>query len=198
MLDLLDYRRRVGELYAYIRAHGPSAETHLKWRVERDQLFANHAQSPLDALQKAQFKGLIYYDYDPRFRVEAQLQSIEPKELEGDLGEDGLIRYRRIGRIHFNLPTGDGSLDVYWILGYGGGVFLPFGDTTNKNTTYGAGRYLYDTIKGADLGTRDYTMMLDFNFAYHPSCAYNPRWVCPLPRPENFLKFPVPVGERLS
>jgi uncharacterized protein (DUF1684 family) len=88
-------------------------------------------------------------------------------------------------------------LSLFWINGYGGGLFLPFGDTTNRQTTYGAGRYLYDTIKGADLGTSRTEVVLDFNFAYSPSCAYNPRWVCPLAPPENRLPFPVPAGEMI-
>ena len=88
-------------------------------------------------------------------------------------------------------------MSLFWIMGYGGGVFLSFGDTTNRDTTYGAGRYLYDTIKGADLGTTQDEMMLDFNYAYNPSCSYNPRWVCPLAPRENRLTFPIPVGEKV-
>jgi uncharacterized protein (DUF1684 family) len=82
-------------------------------------------------------------------------------------------------------------------MGYGGGVFLPFRDATNNRQTYGGGRYLYDTIKGADLGTAQGGIVLDFNYAYHPSCYYNPRWVCPLAPPQNILDFPVTAGEML-
>jgi uncharacterized protein (DUF1684 family) len=117
---------------------------------------------------------------------------------EGDLGEDGQIRFRRIARLAFELPTGSGTLHLYWIEGYGGGLFLPFRDATCGDTTYGGGRYLYDTIKGADLGATPSEILLDFNFAYHPSCAYNPRWVCPLAPPENRLEIAIPVGERLT
>ena len=80
--------------------------------------------------------------------------------------------------------------------GYGGGLFLPFLDETNTNETYGGGRYLYDTIKGADLGTNGSTLVLDFNFAYNPSCAYDDRWTCPLAPRENRLSFPVQAGEK--
>jgi uncharacterized protein (DUF1684 family) len=198
MLTLLDYRRRVSDLYAAIRMAGLSAETHAKWQMERDWLFANHPQSPLDEEQKSRFSGLQYYPYNPQFRVQARLQPVPTFLFEGDLGDDGLIRYQRIGRVDFTVPTGSGSLNVYWIVGYGGGLFLPFGDATNKTTTYGAGRYLYDTIKGADLGAQGDIINLDFNFAYHPSCAYNPHWVCPLAPAENRLSFPIPVGEMLA
>jgi len=115
----------------------------------------------------------------------------------GEIGDDGRIAYKRFAQVMFRLPTGTGTLGLFWILGYGGGVFLPFGDQTNGITTYGAGRYLVDTIKGADLGTTANEIVLDFNFAYHPSCAYDVRWVCPLAPPENKLPFPVNAGEQL-
>ena len=90
-----------------------------------------------------------------------------------------------------------GELTFYWLLGYGGGVFLPFADATSGRDTYGAGRYLLDTIKGADLGsTPEGLTVLDFNFAYNPSCAYSPRYVCPLAPPANRLPMPVTAGER--
>ena len=76
------------------------------------------------------------------------------------------------------------SLEVHWLTGYGGGVFLPFRDATSGKETYGGGRYVLDTVKGADLGEQDARLVLDFNFAYNPSCCYDPRWVCPLARPE--------------
>jgi hypothetical protein len=152
----------------------------------------------LDAAQKAAFGGLRYYAYDNLYRVSAPLNTkVEPYTLDIELGDDGYFRCIRFGQVSFTLPTGAGTLNVYWINGYGGGVFLPFGDTTNRQTTYGAGRYLYDTIKGADLGATFDTITLDFNYAYNPSCSYNPRWVCPLAPPENRLLFPIPAGEML-
>jgi uncharacterized protein (DUF1684 family) len=83
---------------------------------------------------------------------------------------------------------------------YSGGFFLPSRDATNGRTTYGAGRYMLDTAKGADLGSDPArgTLVLDSNFAYHPSCAFDPRWSCPLAPVENRLDVPVEVGERLS
>jgi uncharacterized protein (DUF1684 family) len=90
-----------------------------------------------------------------------------------------------------------GELTIYWLGGYGGGLFLPFGDATNGTTTYGGGRYLLDSIKGADLGqVEDGRMILDFNFAYNPSCAYSPRWSCPLAPARNKLPGGVMAGEK--
>jgi uncharacterized protein (DUF1684 family) len=198
-LDLLDYRRRVAELYQFLRECGtdaPQAFTH--FRQVRDDLFLTHPQSPLDDDQKPSFAGLHYYDYDPAFRVVARVDTdVEAMDYELELGDDGPLRIRQFGQVSFELPTGPGALALFWIMGYGGGVFLPFRDATNGRETFGGGRYLYDTIKGADLGMADWGIVLDFNYAYHPSCYYNPRWVCPLAPPQNTLHFPVTAGEML-
>ena len=197
MLDLLDYRRRVAEMYRVVREANGDPEICAWFRRQRDELFRTHPQSALDDTQKAAFAGLSYHDYDPAYRVVAAVDfNAEPHVLHVELGEDGRFDYRRFGQVTFTLPTGSGRLSLFWITGYGGGLFLPFGDATNCETTYGAGRYLYDTIKGADLGATLTEIMLDFNYAYNPSCAYNPRWVCPLAPPENRLPFPIPVGEK--
>ena len=84
-------------------------------------------------------------------------------------------------------PLGDARLPVLWVEGYGNGLFLPFRDATNGDRTYGAGRYLLDTVKGADQGgdAATGTLTLDFNLAFHPSCAHDPRWVCPLAPPAS-------------
>jgi uncharacterized protein (DUF1684 family) len=197
MLDLLDYRRHVGEMYRAVRQAQGDPAACITFRQGRDELFRSHRQSALDAGQKAAFSGLPYYDYDPAYRVMARVETdVQPDILDVELGEDGHFQMRRFGQVRFTLPGGTGQLSLFWITGYGGGLFLPFGDSTNRRTTYGAGRYLYDTIKGADLGATRDTIALDFNYAYNPSCAYNPRWVCPLAPPENRLAFPVPAGEQ--
>jgi uncharacterized protein (DUF1684 family) len=96
------------------------------------------------------------------------------------------------------LPGGPVRLPVLQLHDYAGGIFLPFGDATNGGATYAAGRYLLDTAKGADLGvTGDGELVLDFNFAYQPSCAFDPRWACPLAPPESRLPIAVEAGERL-
>jgi uncharacterized protein (DUF1684 family) len=200
MLDLLDYRRRVAEIYRVIREGGTDCpQSFAHFCRERDRLFGTHPQSPLDDRQKVAFQGLRYYEYDPSFRVIARVDTaVEPGRYELDLGDDGLCTLRQFGQVSFELPTGTGSLGLFWIAGYGGGAFLPFRDATNGQETYGGGRYLYDTIKGADLGAVGDQIVLDFNYAYHPSCHYNPRWVCPLAPPQNHLDFPIPAGEMVS
>ncbi len=197
MLDLLDYRRRVARTYRVVRELGTDApEAYAQFQRERDELFATHSQSPLDAERKATFQGLRYFDYDPAFRVVARVDTgVEPIRYELDLHEDGLVTLVQFGQVSFQIPTGSGTLGLFWVAGYGGGLFLPFRDTTNGMRTYGGGRYLYDTIKGADLGATLDELVLDFNYAYQPSCHYDPRWVCPLAPPQNRLGFPIPVGE---
>lgn len=199
MLDLYDYRLRVFALYATIRELGSNnPAAHAAFKTARDDLFANHSQSALSAPQRENFKGLRYYDYNPAYRVVATVETdVEPDAYEIDAGHDGTVTIRQIGYVHFDLPTGAGSLGVFWIEGYGGGIFLPFRDSTNSATTYGGGRYLYDTIKGADLGIVNQTMVLDFNYAYHPSCYYDERWVCPLAPMQNRMAFPIKAGEML-
>jgi len=196
-LELLDFRRRVAEAYAaYRHAHDPEQATRV-FRLFRDKLFGSHPESALDSDQKQGFRGLPSYPYDPGFRILAELRPTpNPGFLSLSLGDDGEATLRKVGMVEVALPTGTGTLDVFWIEGYGGGIFLPFGDATNGKSTYGGGRYLLDTIKGADLGSIGNGLVLDFNMAYNPSCAYNPRWVCPLAPPGNRFPFAVPVGEK--
>lgn len=197
MLDLLDYRRQVNELYGRIRRAEDVVSAWQQFRETRDALFRSHPESPLDSDTKSRFDHLEYYGYDPSYRVTAPINpDVEPFDITYDLGSDGRFHCTRFGQVNFTLPTGDAVLNLYWINGYGGGLFLPFGDATNRQTTYGGGRYLYDTIKGADMGSQNRELVLDFNFAYNPSCAYNPRWTCPLAPPGNRLTVPVLAGER--
>jgi uncharacterized protein (DUF1684 family) len=196
--ELLDYRRSVAELYGRLRRTELSqTERCQAFRRERDLLFSNHPQSPLSPEQRAVFTGLCYYPYDPAWRFLLPVDTdIERTITEMELQDDGPVRMQRFGQIHFDVEGQSVSLALYWILGYGGGVFLPFRDLTNQHTTYGGGRYLLDTIKHADPGQVDSQLLVDFNYAYNPSCAYNPRWHCPLAPQENWLPVAIPAGEQ--
>jgi uncharacterized protein (DUF1684 family) len=195
--ELVDYRRSVSDLYGIARNKKlEPADRLTKFRRKRDRLFATHSQSALSPEQKLDFTGLKYFNYDPGYRLLAPFDSrVEPGTLEMELPEEGIIHLLRIGRIHFTLDNQMLSLTLFWIQGYGGGIFLPFRDQTNNHETYGGGRYLLDTIKLADLGNEEDKLVIDFNYAYNPSCTYNPRWVCPLAPPENWLPVRVPAGE---
>jgi uncharacterized protein len=195
---LLDYRRSVAALYARVRQLGlDAAESCQRFRQERDALFRSHPQSALSNKQKADFQGLRYYDCNPAFRFLLPIDpDVAPEVLEVELEHDGLLRMRRFGKVYLTIAGQAVSLSLFWLLGYGGGVFLPFRDTTNGDTTYGGGRYVLDTIKHADLGQMGERLVIDFNYAYNPSCAYNSRWVCPLAPAENRLPIAIPAGEQ--
>lgn len=197
-LDLLDWRRRIHLLYAEVRASADPRSAFDRWRAVRDELFRNHPCSPIAVPDRARFAGLAYYDHDPAARVVGRIEPAAPEHLEigGSAGES--FGFTRVGRVGFALHGRQLWLDVFWMDGYAGGLFLPFRDETAGAETYGAGRYLLDTVKGADLGHRDDELVLDFNLAYAPSCAYDPRWACPLAPPGNRLPVPVRAGERTA
>jgi uncharacterized protein len=196
-LALTDWRREVSELYTQVRAGRDDRAAWELWRRTRDRLFAEHPQSPLDADRRSAFGGLAYHRYDAAARVTAEIVPAEPGELELQTSTGAPYRFRRVGIARFALAGVDLGLPLYWLEGYGGGLFLPFADATSGRTTYGAGRYLIDTVKGADLGADDGRLVLDFNFAYNPSCAYDPKWTCPLAPPANRLPVEVRAGERV-
>ena len=195
-LDLWDYRRRVHDQYRQVRERGPGPESWARWVADRDELFAGHSQSPIE--DRSRFKGLPYSPYDPVWRTTGRfIPSDDETAVVGHSGE-GTTRFARIGVVEFEVAGNQGRLEVLWLDAYGGGLFLPFRDASNGVSTYGGGRYLLDTVKGADLGHTGDEITLDFNFAYHPSCVHSSRWSCPLAPPANRLPFPVEAGERLA
>ena len=195
-LTLLDWKRRVFALYADVRADPEPERAWRRWREVRDELFREHPQSPLTDDARANFNGLPYFDYDPAARVIAAVEPAPSERREIATSGEHPYAFTRFARAAFELGRVDHSLDLYWLKGYGGGIFLSFADATSGNETYGACRYLLDTVKGADLGEQNGKLVLDFNFAYNPSCSYDPRWVCPLAPPGNRLPAPVRAGER--
>ena len=191
LLDLADFRERVVALYR----DGPQdgEEGALDWRRRREELFAGHPESPLAAQPGT---APSYFPYEAGAVVETRLEPAEGGIEVDTGGEDGVVRYARIGR----LGTPFGELTLFWTVGYGGGLFLPVRDATAGQESYGGGRYLADTIKGTfGHGVRLHpskgAVTLDFNYLYNPSCAYDSRWLCPLAPPENRLDEPIRAGE---
>ncbi len=197
-VDLLDWRRRVTEIYAVVRAADDPEQAWLAWRTERDSLVRTHSQTPLDEEVRQRFAGLDYFDYDPTMRVEIGLEPIADGRSEKlYAGHDGTVTLDPFARTVGLGGRFGTELTLYWMRAYGGGVFLPFLDGTSGGMTYAGGRYLFDTIKGADPGLNaNGPTVLDFNFAYNPSCAYSDRWVCPLAPIGNRLPDPVWAGEK--
>ena len=195
-LHLADWRREIAELYASVRAADSPRAAWQLGRDKRDELFRTHPQTPLPAEACAPFAGLDYFDYDERLRVVAQLEQVEGERYSVPTSSGEPMVFERFARLHFAVQGQDLTLDAYWLAVYGGGIFVPFRDGTSGVTTYGAGRYLWDSIKGADLGVKDGGIVLDFNFAYNPSCSYDDRWACPLAPPANHLPIEVQAGEK--
>ena len=191
-LTLLDWRRRVAALYAEVRRTPEPRAAHRIWRAGRDHLLATHPESPVPVAVRARFTGVEVAPYDPALRFEVEVDvDVTPTRIEVPTATDGVVPFERVGTLH--LPLGD--LDVWWLASYGGGIFVPVKDALAGTLTYGGGRYLLDTVKGADLGGEDQHLVVDLNFAYNPSCAYDPAWSCPLAPPGNVLAVPLPVGE---
>ena len=203
-LTLADWRRRISTLYVEVRAMAATdpAVALAHWRAAREWLFREHPQSPVPAADRADFRAR-HFDHDPSLRFVVPVEpapAADPgtRARAAEQRFDSLIPARR-GR-PAAVPDGEQRLSVFWLAGYAGGLFIPFRDATNGHETYGAGRYLVDAAKSADLGADESTgdLILDFNFATQPSCAFDPRWACPLAPPENRLDVEVRAGERLA
>ena len=193
-LQLSDWRRRVAALYAQVRDAADPETGHRLWRTGRDELFSTHPQSPLEPHDPLRSSGLPYWPYDPALRLTVELRPAESAHLDIPTANDGIIGMDRVAQVAMLGRT----VDVWWLAQYGGGLFVPLRDATAGTDSYGGGRYLLDTAKGADLGTDSGALVLDLNFAYHPSCRYNPRWECPLAPAGNRVDIAVRAGERLA
>ncbi|TDD62910.1 DUF1684 domain-containing protein [Kribbella antibiotica] len=192
-LETADWRRHVFALYEAVRSTADPAQAHKLWQTGRDELLKTHPASPVE--ERSSYKGPEIGAYRPDLRFDVAIDNdVEPVRWEVPSATDGVIPFSRVGVVH--LPD-IGDLDVWWLESYGGGLFVPVKDALAGKRTYGGGRYLIDTVKGADLGGdyRDGRLVIDLNFAYNPSCAYSPRWTCPLAPKTNTVIVPLPVGE---
>jgi hypothetical protein len=203
---LADWRRQVAALYAEVRAMAAAdpAIALAHWRAVRELLYRQHPQSPVPPAAREAFRA-AHFEHDPALRFDVAIEPAPPPApgaLALELPNSGAdtLSFSRLGRIAIPFAEGERTLSVFWMAGYAGGLFIPFRDGTNGSETYGAGRYLVDGAKSADLGGDPAagTITVDFNFAFQPSCAFDPRWACPLAPPENRLDVAVRAGERLT
>ncbi len=162
------------------------------FRRARDEFFLGHPQSPLTDEQRGRFAGLAYFPEDPSLAIEA------PLETEGVDRDEAVVMqtttgdqqvYHRAGRVRFVVDGQEAALTLFES-DMQHELFVPFRDATSGAETYGAGRYLEVEPPGPDG-----RVVVDFNLAYNPSCAYNPRWSCPIPPGENRLAVPIRAGE---
>lgn len=160
------------------------------FRKAKDEFFKFDPQSPLDHDQKKSFVGLNYYFENPDLRYTLRLEKVqktEPITLATSTGDEQ--DYLHIGQIRFAVNGKDAILQVY-ISAEGGDYFIPFVDATAPDETYGAGRY----VDPEDLGAGQ--LLVDFNRAYNPYCAYNDRWSCPIPPRSNRIAVRIEAGEK--
>ncbi|MDQ3128501.1 MAG: DUF1684 domain-containing protein [Chloroflexota bacterium] len=222
ILALADWRRTIATLYADVRrlATDDPAAALEHWRAVREDLFRDHPRSPVLPADRAAFRAR-HFGHDPRLRFEVAVERIEAVVDDAlapggsiDFGGEpsvglpvsggGTMAFARFGAVTVPFIEGPRRLELFWMEGYAGGLFLPFRDATNGVETYGAGRYLLDGAKSADLGGdpgadgHGATVILDFNFAFQPSCAFDPQYACPLSPPSNRLDLPIRAGERLA
>ena len=226
-LQLADWRRCVAELYAQVRSCAASdpAAAHERWRTGREALYRGHPASPVPVERRAEFRA-IHFPYDPGLRFELPLAvdpapSPESAQAASTGAQLGLklpistgqpLAFERVGWLDVPFEAGERRLALFWLPEYSGGLFLPFRDGTNGRETYGGGRYLLDTAKGADLGADlgavpggdghaghdGDRLVVDFNFSYQPSCAFDPRWSCPLSPADNRVDLEIRAGERIA
>jgi len=160
------------------------------FRKAKDDFFKSDPQSPLEAEQRQNFKGLSYFPENPALRFDLTLGKVEKPErviMPTSAGDEQ--EYFHAGQVTFKVGTEQAALQVY-VSANGGDYFIPFVDRTAPAETYGSGRYL----EPEDLGNG--RLRLDFNRAYNPYCAYNDRWSCPLPPDANRLSVRIEAGEK--
>lgn len=163
------------------------------YRERRDKYFASHANSPLTAGQRERFTGLVYFPETLDLALELPLDVDGPGigEQLTIAGLDGKPKeYIRAGRVHFTADGQPVTLTVFRDVARGR-YFLPFRDLTAGNETYPVGRYLDPQARP------DGTLLVDFNYAYNPYCAYSDGWTCPVPPFENMIRVRIAAGEKI-
>ena len=163
------------------------------FRKAKDAFFGKDHRSPLTAEQKERFGGLDYFPENPAFQFALELEEFadESKDVVPMITSTGeTVDHLRWGQINFEVGAEKATLTVYRATD-GEEFFLPFADTNAGKSTYGAGRYL-DVVE-----LDHHRLLIDFNYAYNPYCAYNPGWSCPIPPAENRLKVAVEAGEKV-
>lgn len=164
----------------------------LQFRAMKDDYFKRAPDSPIPPGERAAFEGLRYYPPDPRYRFEVPLVPLPPEEIRIPRSAGDEVTYLRVGAFDLATPEGPVRLAAFHAEGHEEGVlFIPFRDGTSGKETYGAGRYL----EAAPVGGGNY--LVDLNLAYHPFCAYDDAYSCPLPPRENWTNVPLRAGERL-
>lgn len=157
--------------------------------------FANPNETPLTKEGLANFDSLGFFSIDSTYLVKAYLlKTPKSKPFKMLTTTSRKPDYRQYGKVAFVLKDTVCTLSVYESLRFKADttrkhyLFLPFKDYTNGGESYGGGRFLDLEIPQSD------TLIIDFNKAYNPYCAYNGRYSCPIPPKENALKLYIAAG----
>ena len=182
-------------------------ETLKAFRLKRDQFFKEDPHSPLKEVDRKKFKGLLYYPINLQYAMIGSIERYptEPKPIYVNLptNKEREKKYVKYGRFRFKWEGKECILQIYRPLG-SGELFLPFKDGTSGTETYSDGRYLYiepmpggsESLPDRQAGTRTKKVLIDFNRAYNPFCAYSEKYTCPLAPKENWLEIPIQAGEK--
>jgi uncharacterized protein (DUF1684 family) len=163
----------------------------IEFRKAKDNFFKTSQQSPLTKEQKKDFVGLQYFPENPALRLELPLERYaDPERITMQTNTGATQEYFKVGQVRFHVNGEDAALQVYESTDNPGSYFVPFVDATAPAESYGAGRYLEPEE------FHDGELIVDFNLAYNPYCAYNSNWSCPFPPPENRLKVRIEAGEK--
>ena len=202
LLSLINWRREIFSIYDEVRSEEDGILAWNKWKDKREKLFKFHPESPtFDPKKQSGFNDVpVLYSYNQKFSLFSKFELISNSEIiQLNTDENSITRLKPFIKTT-NLRDFLGiELTVFKIEGYGGGLFLPFTDTGCKSggAHYEGGRYLIDTVKGADLGElKTDELRLDFNFSYNPSCSYNSKWTCPILKNFNRISILVDAGEK--
>ncbi|WP_049986084.1 DUF1684 domain-containing protein [Halobellus rufus] len=165
-------------------------------REQKERFFREHQRSPIPPeLRGDDFPGLDYYEVDPAYRFELELERYDdPETVVVETTADGEQTYRRVGQFRFEVDGTEVTLDAFEPTDGSDRLWVPFRDATSGEETYGAGRYV--DLEPEEDRREDGSWVLDLNRAYNPTCAYNPAYECPLVPASNWLEVPIRAGER--
>jgi uncharacterized protein (DUF1684 family) len=195
---MADWRLQMQSLYAVLRAFDDPRDGWELWKARYNELLATHPSSPIRKDEKLSFHGISAYDYDPKMRFAVDITDDKGMMQFQDLGVDGHAHFQRLGKTVGLRDALGQELSVFWMLGYGGGLFLPFRDKSAGFDTFRTGRILIDAVKGADLGlSKEGKLILDFNFAYHPSKMWDDGLDYISVPDENHFGVTIKAGERV-
>lgn len=166
-------------------------------RAEHESSLKDTATTILDSLEYAEFNGLDYFNFNADYQIQARFEKKKGRKFKMPTTTERLPVYRRYGFVYFEIDSIEYQLTVYQNValsktpGYEDYLFVPFRDGTTGEQTYGGGRYLDIVIPEGD------SVLIDFNLAYNPYCAYSYHYSCPVPPEENRLKVSIEAGEKI-